>query len=59
MRHPRTAALFVALAAAAGTAAHAQPGDLRQPSRTVAGKVTYSDEPCAGAVRVDVEPPGA
>ena len=59
-----TIALLLAVAVTAGTActaAQAQSNGLRQPSRTVykcesAGKVTYSDEPCSGAVRVDVEP---
>ena len=56
-----TIVLLITVAVAAGTAAQAQSNGLRQPSRTVykcesAGKVTYSDEPCSGAVRVDVEP---
>ena len=41
--------------------AHAQQSTLARPSRTafkciVAGKVTYSDEPCVGAERVDLQP---
>ena len=58
--NPSRVALLLVLAGV-GVASHAQAGGLRQPSRTVYkcesnGKVTYSDEPCAGAVRIDVEP---
>lgn len=58
--NPSRVAILLVLAGV-GAAAHSQSGGLRQPSRTVYkcefdGKVTYSDEPCAGAVRVDVEP---
>jgi hypothetical protein len=61
MQRDRILALLLTAACAAGAAAQPQTGNLRQPSRTVYkcesdGKVTYSDEPCAGAVRVDVEP---
>ena len=40
---------------------HAQSTSLPQPARTVykctvGGKVTYTDEPCLGATRVDIEP---
>jgi hypothetical protein len=61
MNHSSAVTILVVLAGAVGAAAHAQSGGLRQPSRTVYkcesdGKVTYSDEPCAGAVRVDAEP---
>lgn len=61
MRPSHLIARLIAVACTAGAAAQPQPGSLRQPSRTVykceaAGKVTYSDEPCAGAVRVEVEP---
>lgn len=61
MRPCHLIALLIAAACTAGAVAQPQPGSLRQPSRTVykceaAGKVTYSDEPCAGAVRVEVEP---
>ena len=43
------------------TSAQAQPSTLPCPTRTVFkcevdGKVVYSDEPCVGAKRVDVEP---
>lgn len=39
----------------------AQPSSLPQPTRTVfkcqtAGKIIYSDEPCLGAERLDIEP---
>jgi hypothetical protein len=56
-----TIVLILVVAGTAGAAAEAQSNGLRQPSRTVykcesAGKVAYSDEPCSGAVRVDVEP---
>ena len=40
---------------------HAQSTSLPQPTRTVykctvGGKVTYTDEPCFGATRIDIEP---
>jgi hypothetical protein len=52
-----TIVLVFAMASASSAAAQAS-GGLRQPSRTAykcesAGKVTYSDEPCAGASVVD------
>jgi hypothetical protein len=51
----------VLVAMLAAQFAHAQGIKLPEPSRTVFkctvnGKVVYSDDPCAGAQRIDVEP---
>lgn len=66
MNRSRPAALALAVSASVGAIFMAASNEcaaqsLPQPSRTVfkcevAGKVVYSDSPCLGAVKVDVEP---
>jgi hypothetical protein len=62
-RHDIRQVVLVALAgwAVAGTIPVTFAQSLPAPSRTVykcevGGKVTYSDSPCLGATRIDVEP---
>jgi hypothetical protein len=60
-RHRIQVAVAAVIAAAAALHTQAQTVKLREPTRTVykcevGGKIAYSDEPCLGATRMEIQP---